>query len=67
MPNVVGMTENDAASTLAAHGLGMASQRVRASPSQDGIVLSQSPGGGAAAPASGTVSVDVGRYCFLVC
>lgn len=68
VPNVVGMSENQASGTLGAQGLTMSARRVNvANSSLDGQVLSQSPGGGSPHPASGTVNVDIGRYCFLIC
>lgn len=68
VPGVVGMTESQAGSTLSSHGLSMSVQRVRVyDSSQDGKVISQSPGGGAPKPSSGTVSVQVGRWCLLIC
>lgn len=68
VPGVVGLTESEAASRLSAAGLGMSSRRVRVyDADQDGRVVSQSPPAGAPVPASGTVDVEVGNQCFLIC
>jgi hypothetical protein len=68
VPGVVGMSESQARSTLAAHGLDMVVQYVRVwDGNQDGKVQSQSPGGGSPKPSDGKVRVTVGQWCLLIC
>lgn len=69
VPNVVGMSQGQANSTLAAKGLDMVVvDYVRVwDTGQDGKVQSQSPGGGSSHPADGQVRVTVGQWCLLIC
>lgn len=68
VPNVIGMSQGQANSTLAAEGLDMVVQYVRVwNTNQDGRVQSQSPGGGSPPPADGKVRVTVGQWCLLIC
>jgi serine/threonine protein kinase len=63
VPNVVGLKENQARSTLTAAGYGVSSQPQAVSdPTQNGIVLNQSPSGGTPANQGTTVTIVVGKF-----
>jgi membrane peptidoglycan carboxypeptidase len=61
VPNVLKMSQAAATSALTAAGFGVAvSLKVVTNPAQYGVVLLQSPGGGANAPKGSTVTITVG-------
>ncbi|MGI8805557.1 MAG: PASTA domain-containing protein, partial [Thermoleophilaceae bacterium] len=63
VPGVVGLSESAASSQLSAAGLDVAtSDQVTEDEGEDGVVLSQSPGGGAEIEAGTTVTIVVGRF-----
>jgi serine/threonine-protein kinase len=63
IPGVVGSTRADASGALRAAGFGVSTAyETTDQESQDGIVLSQSPGGGTEAKPGTTVQIVVGQY-----
>jgi membrane peptidoglycan carboxypeptidase len=63
VPNVVGMTQQQARNILRAEGFKVAVQVQEVNdPKLDGIVLNQSPKGGKKVPAGSTVTIVVGRF-----
>jgi serine/threonine-protein kinase len=63
IPNVVGSSEQDATAALDARGLEpRVSRQDVADPAQDGIVLSQRPGGDTETTSGNPVRIVVGRY-----
>jgi penicillin-binding protein 1A len=61
IPNVTGMAEGSAESTLQSKGFSVSIRRETGTPEQKGIVISQSPGGGAKAKDGSTVTITVGN------
>jgi beta-lactam-binding protein with PASTA domain/tRNA A-37 threonylcarbamoyl transferase component Bud32 len=62
VPNVVGMTQSDATSTLQEAGFNVAVQESTTfDSSRNGRVIAQSPSGGSSAPRGSTVTITVGR------
>jgi serine/threonine-protein kinase len=63
VPDVVGMTQAEATSTLEAKGFNAQVVSVTVfDPTEDGRVQSQSPQGGTLAPQGSTVTINVGRF-----
>src|SRR5262249_60067964 len=63
LPDVTGQDESTARSTLTGAGFKVAvQQQATTDPTQDGIVLSQSPASGTQAQAHATVTLTVGKY-----
>jgi len=62
VPNVVGMTQEKATSTLQDAGFDVAVEKDTTTPSQKGIVLQQDPRGGTDASHGSTVTITVSDY-----
>ena len=62
VPNVVGMTENQAVETLEEAGFDVDVNRDATTPSEKGVVLSQDPRGESEAPRGSTVTITVSDY-----
>ena len=63
VPNVVGQPQNQARSMLTSAGYGVSAQSQPVSdPTQNGIVLNQSPAGGTPANQGTTVTIVVGKF-----
>jgi hypothetical protein len=60
MPNLIGMTENEAMEVLKKAGLKLASRTTKSAPDQVGRILDQSPAGGSKVESGSSVSLVIG-------